>query len=300
MDAHADGPLATIPGGAIRASVGIGHRGDRFAGTTTAGPPLEISLGRHSNSGFGEIRIPLVGDANQIAGVRRLDFSVAARYEDYSDLGHATDPKLNILWTPVTGLNVRAGWGKSFNVPRLELQNPYLRRGLLGDFVALGAGPFPSPFQNRALIVQDFGVNPTLGPEKSTNWTAGLEWSSASPNLKAHATYFNYRYTDRIGEPATSAIPLLQSPAAYSPFIQLNPSPAQVEALIASFYSFYNLYGPSFNPAATPIRQREHSEHHLQSRSHEAPCEYDMDAWSARFHGLPKLHWVIHGQCEHA
>ncbi len=247
IEARADGPLLDAPGGALTAAIGINARRDEFSGTTTAGRGLKVDLSRSTKAVFSELRVPLVSHSNAFAGVKRLELSAAARYEDYSDFGSSTNPKVAVLWSPFGDLNIRAGWGKSFNAPRLEYASPYSKGGLVANFLEFGVGPLPAPFTNRALVVQDYGVDPGLGPERSENWNMGVEWASAR-GLRVHATYFDISYRDRIGQPATSAVPLLTDPVAYAAFIQLNPSPADVSNLIQSLYSF-NDFTTGFDPS---------------------------------------------------
>ena len=45
--------------------------------------------------------------------------SAAGRFDDYGGTGSAFDPKLGVLWSPVTGLDFRGTYGTSFRAPLL-------------------------------------------------------------------------------------------------------------------------------------------------------------------------------------
>ena len=48
-----------------------------------------------------------------------MEISLAARYENYSDFGTSTDPKLGVVWSPIESLNLRGTIGTSFRAPSL-------------------------------------------------------------------------------------------------------------------------------------------------------------------------------------
>src|SRR5205085_9403981 len=77
------------------------------------------------------------------------------------------------------------------------------------------------------------GGNPGLKPETATTWSAGFEYApSFVPGLVATATYFDIDYKNQINAlRGTSGI--LTNPL-YAPFVTLNPSAAEVAALIGS------------------------------------------------------------------
>src|SRR5205085_2319115 len=77
------------------------------------------------------------------------------------------------------------------------------------------------------------GGNPTLKPETATTWSGGIEIAPRGiPGLVATATYFDIDYKNQITAlRGTSGI--LTNPL-YASFVTLNPSAAQVTALINS------------------------------------------------------------------
>ena len=48
-----------------------------------------------------------------------LELNLAARYDDYSDFGNTTNPKISARWAPIESLAFRASWGTGFRAPSL-------------------------------------------------------------------------------------------------------------------------------------------------------------------------------------
>jgi iron complex outermembrane receptor protein len=255
LEVRADGPILSLPAGNARAALGAAYRTERFTGSAESGAG-HVDASRHVQAGFAEVLVPVVGEANKIFAIRSFEVSAAVRYEDYSDVGSSTNPKLALLWQPIADLKVRGSWGRSFNAPRLEQTSPYNNGGDVAT-LALYGGPFPPPFTNpSAIILTDISTNPKLGPERSKNWTAGLEFSPAAiPHFTANVSYFNYDYTDRISYPTGTPLSVFQDPSAYVDYTILNPSAARIQSLVSSYLpgSFVNFTSMPFNPATTPV-----------------------------------------------
>ncbi|MFZ8258198.1 hypothetical protein ACO1KT_14930, partial [Staphylococcus aureus] len=67
-------------------------------------------LSRRIFATFGELQIPLIGEGNAMEFARRVELSLGARHESYSDIGSATVPKVGLLWTVRKELNLRSTW----------------------------------------------------------------------------------------------------------------------------------------------------------------------------------------------
>ncbi len=71
--------------------------------------------GSRTQTGFGtEILVPVLDN---------LELNLAARYDNYdddSDTGSATTPKVSFTYRPVDSLLVRGSWGKSFRAPDMQ------------------------------------------------------------------------------------------------------------------------------------------------------------------------------------
>ncbi|MDB5584514.1 MAG: TonB-dependent receptor [Bradyrhizobium sp.] len=227
---HLDGPLFTLPGGEVKASIGGEVRGENFfqAGTYTS----PVTFNRNVLSAFGEVFVPFVGSANAIPGVARLELSASARYDHYSDVGSSTDPRLGLLWSPLSGLNFRASWSKAFRVPPLLQSSNSNAQGLVYPVpVAIAPGGVIN-----TLILSANG-NPSLQPERSTSYTFGFDLKPALiRNLTFSGTFFDIEYKNRIAPPPLvgSLLDLYSQQATLAPFLDLGPTTARINQIFAS------------------------------------------------------------------
>jgi iron complex outermembrane recepter protein len=232
---QADGPLWQLPAGSLRMAVGTEYRRETLgglleSGSTTAPVVVPSRISRHMYAGFAELFVPLFGASNATPGLRRLDLSIAGRHEKYSDFGNTTNPKLGMNWSPVDGLLVRSSWGKSFRAPGLGENDPKSSGyGLYGDTL---------PCSHRTPATTCFGIglaggNPDLKPEKATTWSVGVDLTPAAlPGFRASLTYWDVKYLNQIvGLRGTAG--LLTNPI-YASYRTLDPTPAQVNALLSS------------------------------------------------------------------
>jgi len=87
-----DGLLFSVPGGQVKMAAGLAYREENYESTSRSGALANLlvgraDVGRDARSVFGEVLIPIVGKDNARPGAQRLDLSVSARYDDYSDFG---------------------------------------------------------------------------------------------------------------------------------------------------------------------------------------------------------------------
>lgn len=222
-DVMADGPIASLPGGTLKLAVGADYRNQVF---DTSSPPTPITqasqanLSRNVTAAFGEVTVPIFGKDNGGSGYRRVEFSVAGRYENFSDFGHAATPKLGMIWSPLDVVAFRGTWGRSTRAPTLAdldaSQNVLIATAAADKSSAAG--------YSRVLV--ESGKNASLTIERARSWTAGFdidpkEWIAG---LTFSATYFNIDFRNRIEEPAYGAN-ILNDPSFVS-FIVRNPGAA--------------------------------------------------------------------------
>ena len=192
LDLKADGVLFDLPGGAVRSAIGGQYREETFKPDTLTG---EEDGKRDVAAVFGEVLIPIVGETNSRPGFNRLELNAAVRYEDYSDFGSTTNPKVGAVWSPIDGLNLRGSYGTSFRAPLLfELDTSFFTL-ILADF------PDPASMSGTTLALLGIGLGPepNLGPEKATTWTAGFDFAPDSiPGFNLEFTYFDVDFDNRI------------------------------------------------------------------------------------------------------
>ncbi|MCP4324882.1 MAG: TonB-dependent receptor, partial [Alteromonadales bacterium] len=139
---------------------------------------------------FGELAIPVLED---------LEVQFAVRYEDYSDFGTTTDPKISFIWSPTDDLSLRGSYGTAFRAPSLHQlglgrtdESPNLVDTLRCE--AIGN-------QDRACEPQEYTAvfegNPNLGPEESESYNLGVIYN-ITDDLNFTLDYYNYDITDII------------------------------------------------------------------------------------------------------
>ncbi|HYC37295.1 MAG TPA: TonB-dependent receptor [Usitatibacter sp.] len=278
----ADGALFTLPGGRVRAAFGADWRKESLLATAIfstgafAGNPIDLE--QDVRSLFGEVYVPLVGAANRIPGIHRLELSIAGRYDDYDRFGSHTDPKAGIMWEPASWLRIRGSYGTSYVAPRLADYN------ILGTNQALSLFS-PDPGAGNAITHQliVLGNSDDLKPQKSKNSTLGFVLTPpALRGFRLETNYFRIEYEDRIANTPLTAI-LLGNPASFASLVIRNPSIADVERYIA--IARQGLFGlrlipptRAFDPAtvAVIVDQRRRNLSLVETSGYDVAAQYDM------------------------
>jgi iron complex outermembrane receptor protein len=226
-DVSADGPIGNLPGGAIKLALGADHRNQVFSTiypVTAISPASRTSLSRNVAAAFGEITVPLFGKDNGATGYRRLELSIAGRYEHYSDFGEAATPKFGLAWSPFNAVALRGTWGRSVRAPTPSdldtSQNIVVPYTLADKSSALGA--------SNVLI--ESGMNAALTMEHARSWTTGIDLDARqwTTGLTFSATYFNIDFRNRIENP-TFGSNILDDPI-FASLVTRNPTPAQLDS----------------------------------------------------------------------
>lgn len=194
-DLAADGPIGRAPGGEMRVALGAHFRKEDFVdGFNSNG----LRLDRDISAVYAEVQVPWVGAQNSRTGMQRLELTLAGRFEEYSDFGSTFNPKIGVSWAPTDELNVRGTWGTSFKAPLLSQLNTEGNYAFVyprGWFADVTGDTTPAVF-----VLGNGGSN--LGPEESTNYTVGFDWSpTALPGFDLSVTYFDIKYDERIRTP---------------------------------------------------------------------------------------------------
>ncbi|WP_377315629.1 TonB-dependent receptor [Rhizorhabdus histidinilytica] len=238
VNAKADGDLFDLPGGTVRVAIGASIRwehferhGMNFTDTVTPVPLIPTDDSRRIDAGFIELSVPLVGADNAMPGIERLLLTAAVRHEDYQDFGTTTNPKLGLLWEPLSGLALRGSWGTSFRAPSSkEITDPL--QAVTTQYVNAAGG--------RTSVLSLSGGNPNLKPEKAQAWTLGASWSPPASGFRVELNWFHTRFSDRIGRPAFENPTRVLRDPAFSSFVTLvdpinNPADlARLQALAAT------------------------------------------------------------------
>jgi iron complex outermembrane receptor protein len=226
--AKLDGPLFSMPGGEAKLALGVDFRQEGFDGLAVSGPrdsgvPYESGGTRNSKSVFGELFFPLVGKANRMAGIDKLDLSLAARFDDYSDVGSTTNPKLGVTWTVKEGAQIRMSAGRSFHAPSLADAGTAIDTRAIrfsctpgGQIGCDNAGPS----EYTVLLA---GGNSGLKPETATTYNLGFDLApSLLKGVKLSMSYFVINYDDVITFPTFG--PATNPLAAYDRYRTVRPA----------------------------------------------------------------------------
>jgi iron complex outermembrane receptor protein len=231
-----DGPLFELPAGKVRLALGGEAHHDEMAyyENRNNSTPDNSTIFHIDNSSrkpvrtvrslFAEAQVPLIGNASALPYMKRLDLSLAARSDDYSDFGRSTNPRLGLDWTVGPIGKFYASWGKAFRAPTLGDLDP-VNAGLI-NVVDRVAADGKTMVHGLVLL----GGRDGLKPERANISTFGTALQPA-PGLKATVDYFNVDYKDRILTPGNDQSIFAKPNLA--PYLNTTPTQAQVQALLA-------------------------------------------------------------------
>ena len=204
VDAKATRDLYRLDGGQLALAVGYEYRKEELRnpgipGTDTGNVVgmgyTSVSGSRTVNALYGELYAPLL---------RNLELTAAVRFDDYSDFGSTTNPKVGIKWTAHPALVLRGTWQTAFRAPGLY------ESGVSSDTYQASVD---DPVRDeRPRIVGAITSNPSLQPETTTSYTAGVVWEPL-PGLTATLDYWRFRTEGQIAAPEWQAI--IDNPAAF-------------------------------------------------------------------------------------
>ncbi|MEE4218228.1 MAG: TonB-dependent receptor [Xanthomonadales bacterium] len=127
---------------------------------------------RSVTSLFTEFAIPLLNT---------LDLQLALRYENFSDVGSTTVPKVAFGWRPTNWFMLRGSWSQAFRAPNLVTINEGLvvRNNTRTDYTCqyaaeYGGDPDQDILDCRNTIQRRAFGNDQLKPEKSDNYSVGV------------------------------------------------------------------------------------------------------------------------------
>jgi iron complex outermembrane recepter protein len=193
VNAFASRNITRLAAGPLALALGAEARRERLSydwdpAVLTGDSPIDTAQQSASGSRnvlalFAELSVPIA------AG---LDAQLAARYDDYSDFGSTTNPKVALRWQPLRELLLRGSWGTGFRAPPLyTLYAPTSDDGLMGGVKDPIRCPVTGSMDDCRGIVQIYGGgNPDLQAETSTQWNLGLVLEPAS-GLSIGVDYWN-------------------------------------------------------------------------------------------------------------
>src|SRR5690606_14354125 len=171
------------------------------------------------------------GDGNAAPGLRSLALSLSGRYDDYSDFGTTTNPKVGVNWAPTEGVLVRGSWGTSFRAPGLRQVGATVGSYYLSAAQAVAFANDPTRGVDQVNTIYLLGGNRDLQPEEAETYSFGVDFNPTSlPDLRASVTYYNIAYTDVIGTPA---VPYVFTDPTFASIVHRDPTLAELDALLS-------------------------------------------------------------------
>jgi outer membrane receptor protein involved in Fe transport len=237
-DVQVSGKFGELPGGAVGAAFGLQWRNQELGQYADAeelsgvieggGGVLPLIDDRRINSAFAEVVLPLLPS---------LEAQLALRYDDYSDFGSTTNPKVGLGWRPMDEILLRATWGTSFRPPTFrELFDPVY------EYIAFVFNdpwrcPVTESFEDcEGQEVDALNVgNPELQPDEGETRLLGVAWEPHwAPGLAIAVDLWAIDHQNRVlfvgdGFSGVFDFFLEESPPDSNPYvIRAAPSPEDV------------------------------------------------------------------------
>lgn len=245
------GSLFDLPAGPVRIAVGAEHMwqeqqqklsAPNNTGFTTSGSGYRVfNYDREIVSAFAETIVPLVSPEMDVPLMHQIDFTVALRYDDFSDVGDTTNPKYGINWDVTEGLRLRANYAESFVAPPIAVigdpSQGYLYAS--GSVTPVNPSSLNVPVAHYPEVVQVPGAveantsNPCtassevctisqsgeamrrqlgggysqMGPQFGESYSVGIDFAPPSlPGLVSAVTFFHNDFTGGVNSPSPASI----------------------------------------------------------------------------------------------
>ena len=196
IDATFSGPVMEMEHGDLMMAVGAEKREESISdnpddqylrGNVFGTEATQANGSRDNTSLFTEFAIPVT---------KALELQLAVRYEDYSDFGNTTNPKVAFRYAPNDEMVFRGSYGTAFRAPSLHQlglgrtnESPTLVDNVRCNAVGLDCDP-----REYTVI---FEGNPELEPEESTSYNFGWFYQMTE-SFSFSVDYYNYDIEDII------------------------------------------------------------------------------------------------------
>ena len=283
-----DGDVFAMRGGSAKLAIGgelIDYeldqdivRSNNTGPASTGSAQLFIPYRRDVESIYSELYMPFIGPDQNIRGMQSFSVNLSARYDNYSDVGSTSNPKIAFNWDINDDVLVRANYAEAFVAPALTSRGSNAA-GLTGEsgFSGIGGQNLPggAPTISTASFPSAIGIpgcaagaatcslnNVTglfltggsggLQPQTGESWSIGVDYTPSSlPGLRVSVTRWANELQGGITAPVPSLV--LGSAGLGSGLIQFYPNGAtaaqiaavsaglpQTGALNANTYFVYN------------------------------------------------------------
>jgi len=213
--------LLELPGGPLQAAVGLQYRHESI-NAPSGNPAVDPFTGngferyysinsvgtagsRNVKSAFFEVGAPILD---------QLEVNVSGRFDKYSTGQSNFSPKVGAKFTPIKELAIRGTFSKGFRIPSFNEAFGLPTTGYVGrtlDDTTPGVDAFAQQHGcvdfdtcTNGYVINQFPVgltqtgNPSLDPEKSTSFTAGIVFEPIR-NVAFTVDFWNIKVKDLIG-----------------------------------------------------------------------------------------------------
>jgi iron complex outermembrane receptor protein len=241
------GILAGLPAGPLRMAAGAEYMWLTQDVSTVATAGLGASQGlskyflfglsRNVYSGYAELVAPIVSPQMGVPLVQSFEIDLSGRYDNYSDVGGTSNPKIAGNWKVYDDLQIRANYASAFVAPPLAaigIPSAGYRRVITGatvdaTLINVPVSLYPSVTAipgcagatttcqlgtsvNQGLT-RTYGIGPTARSEVGNSWSVGFDFTpSFLRGLTASVTLWNNRFkagADSLGVTQQINIPSL-------------------------------------------------------------------------------------------
>lgn len=224
INGHASREVYNLPAGPISFALGGDFRRESYAFEASnayqtgdisgyGGNGIGISKVRNVEAGFAELNVPII---------KGLEADVAARFDNYENVGNTVNPKASLRWQPVKEILVRASVGTGFRAPALDELYAPVTQGVstngLSDPLRCPTTGSSTDCQTQFATIN--GGNARLQPEKSTSLNYGLVMEPTD-NLHFGVDYFDVKLRNTIFIGGIAAQSILDNTADAQQFASL-------------------------------------------------------------------------------
>ena len=197
-DATISGDIFDMSSGAAKMAAGLEYReenvsdvpDDQFQrGLIFGTESVSAAASRDNWSAFVEFSLPVLDN---------LELSLAGRYDDYSDFGNTTNPKVAARWDITDTIAVRGSWGQGFRAPSLAQigLGPSQESLFFSDTYGCAVNPTYCATTDYLVV---FSGNPDLQPEESETFNLGVTVNPMD-NLSMSLDYWDITQKKKIDD----------------------------------------------------------------------------------------------------
>lgn len=163
-----------LPAGPISHYVGAEYFDQSYASIVDAQNEAGLVGGTSGGSARGERDVTALFYEGVVPIVETVEVNLAARYDDYSDVGSNVSPKAAVRWTPVDEVVVRASYGEGFRAP--SMNELYAADSFSAEYARDYVSCADLSNCNERQYNTFFVSNPDLDPETSKYINLGVAW----------------------------------------------------------------------------------------------------------------------------